>query len=59
MARSRPPIPGPMNMAALSMVTATAFAAVSSSGVRASPGTSTACAGRNAVATAAITQMIA
>ena len=48
-----------MKIAALSMVVATAFAAVSSSGVRASAGTSTAWAGRNAVVTAAITQAIA
>ncbi len=58
-ASRRPPTPGPMKMAALSMVVEIAFAAVSSSGVRASAGMSTAWAGRNAVLTAAIAQAMA
>ena len=44
-----PPRAGPAKMPTLSIVVAVTFAAVSSSGLRASPGTSAACAGRNAV----------
>ena len=47
---SNPASAGPAKMAMLSNVLATAFAAVSSSGVRASVGVSAACAERNGVA---------
>ena len=47
-------MPGPRKMLVLSMVPATALAAVSSSGVSASDGVSAAWAGRNTVATIAI-----
>jgi hypothetical protein len=49
-ASSNPPIAGPRKMPTLSIVLAATFAAVSSSGVRASVGTRAASAGRNAVA---------
>ena len=45
-----PPMAGPPKMPTLSIELAATFAAVSSSGVRASVGTRAACAGRNAVA---------
>jgi hypothetical protein len=44
-----PPIAGPANMPTLSIVLATTFAAVNSTGVRASFGSSAACAGRKAM----------
>ena len=46
-----PPMPGPRKMLALSIVPATAFDAVSSTGVAASFGVSAACAGRKGVPT--------
>ena len=52
-ARTAPPIAGPAKAATLSTVLEVTFAAVSSSGVRASEGTSADCAGRKAVATRA------
>ena len=48
-ASSNPASAGPANTATLSTLLATAFAAVSSSGVRASDGVSAACAERNGV----------
>ena len=50
-ATSRPPSAGPTNSPTLSIVLAVTFEAVSSSGVRARPGTSAAWAGRNALET--------
>ena len=57
-ASNRPPIAGPPKMPTLSIVLATTFAAVSSSGVRASAGVSAASAGRNALAATAETPTI-
>ena len=48
-ASSTPPIAGPAQKPRLSSVLELTFAAVSSSGVRASAGSSAACAGRKAV----------
>jgi len=50
-ARMIPPSAGPANAPTLSIVDDATFAAVSSSGVRASPGRIAACAGLNAVET--------
>src|SRR5947207_11870899 len=48
-AKRMPPIAGPTKLARVAIVLAATFAAVSSSGVRASDGNAAACAGRNAV----------